>query len=65
MILSKAITVLVAAILSGSHGGGIGGIGLVQSSPVADADVALVEEEINGSSMGSDDLLGVSSGDNT
>eukprot|EP00956_Cyclotella_meneghiniana_P041521 scaffold229693_cov20-Cyclotella_meneghiniana.AAC.1 len=58
MILSKAIAVLVAAILSGRHGG-IGGIGLVQSSPVADADVALVEEEINGGSMGtSNHLLG-------
>eukprot|EP00956_Cyclotella_meneghiniana_P044167 scaffold304205_cov89-Cyclotella_meneghiniana.AAC.1 len=51
MILSKAIAVLVATILSGNHGG-IGGIGLVQSSPVADADAALVEEEISGSSMG-------------
>ena len=60
MILFKAIAVLVAAILSGSHGG-IGGIGLVQSSPVTDADIALVEEEINGGSMGmSNDLLGVS-----
>ena len=60
MILSKAIAVLVAAFLSGSHRG-IGGIGLVQSSPVTDADIALVEEEINGGSMGmSNDLLGVS-----
>ena len=62
MILSKAIAVLVPAILC-CRQGGIGGIILVQSSPVADA--ALVKEEINGSSMGSDDLLGVSSGDNT
>eukprot|EP00956_Cyclotella_meneghiniana_P032458 scaffold89463_cov71-Cyclotella_meneghiniana.AAC.1 len=50
MILSKAIAVLVPAILC-CRQGGIGGIILVQSSPVADA-------AINGSSMGSDDLLG-------
>ena len=48
MILSKAIAVLVAAFLSGSHRG-IGGIGLVQSSHVADA--AMAKEEMNGGSM--------------
>eukprot|EP00956_Cyclotella_meneghiniana_P028141 scaffold64935_cov31-Cyclotella_meneghiniana.AAC.3 len=67
MILSKAIAIIVAAILSGSDGG-IGGIRLVQSSPVADADAdadaVLVEEEINGDSIGSNDfLIGVSSDD--
>ena len=58
MLLSKSITVLTAALLSGSHGG-IGGIGLVQASP--GPVTALGEEEvIEGVNLESDQVLKVS-----
>ena len=54
MLLSKSITVLTAALLSGSHGG----IGLVQASP--GPVTALGEEEvIEGVSLESDRVLKV------
>ena len=51
MLLYKSITVLTAALLSGSHLGS-GGIGLVQATPVT----ALSEEKV---SLESDHVLKV------
>ena len=46
MLLSKPITVLTAALLSGSYGGS-GGNGLVQASPVTALSEKKVIEGVN------------------